>query len=641
LGRRQTNCVSPDTGQLACVRVADVHANFVQALSGKAVRAYIAFVSKMKITSSRARLLALPLALAAAFPSVAQIQMPPVIVTATRMAQPITDVVADVTLLDRAAIERSGAGGLVDLLARSPGIAMARNGGPGTTTSLYIRGAESRFTAVFINGVRVDSQSTGGASWEAIPLSQIDRVEILRGPAAAIYGSDAMAGVIQIFTRDGQAGFLPTVEIGAGSHGTRKLALGLAGGTDVVDYSIGISREISSGFSAQPLVDSELDGYRSTTASGRIGLKLDAVNRIEATFLQTEIDAQYDYLSGRDYHSLNRLQTLGLLWSANWTDAYSTRVSIGQGNDRLEDKPSAYISDTSVTSYLLHNEYRIENHTLSVDLERREDKLNNVNTTPVVSTRFQNALALGYGLKQGVHALQLNVRDDHDSEFGAHATGSASYALSLTPSLRLTAAAGNAFRSPTVYQRFDSTYGLATLQPETSQNREVGVKYEQNGNSFSAILYRNDVSNLIYYGTNTYEQAALAQYKGITLAATKRIAGVSVGGSLDMQNPRNMVTGKQLARRAKQMATLTADTRLYGWNMGAELQMTGSRFNDAANTNRLPSYTILNLTASTALSRDWTVLGRVDNVADQAYETAKGYATAGLGFYVGLKWSPL
>ena len=622
------------------MRVADVHANFVQALSGKAVRAYIAFVSKMKITSLRARLLALPLALAAAFPSVAQIQMPPVIVTATRMAQPITDVVADVTLLDRAAIERSGAGGLVDLLARSPGIAMARNGGPGATTSLYIRGAESRFTAVFINGVRVDSQSTGGASWEAIPLSQIDRIEILRGPSAAIYGSDAMGGVIQIFTRDGEAGFLPTVEIGAGSHDTYKLALGLAGGTDVVDYSLGLSREISSGFNAMPLNNPDIDGYRSTSASGRIGLKLDTANRVEATFLQNETDAQYDGSLTSDQHSLRRLQTVGLLWSANWTVAYSTRVSIGQGNDRYETAPSVYVTDTSVTSYLLHNEYRIENHTLSVDLERREDKLNNVYTTPVVSTRFQNALALGYGLKQGVHALQLNVRDDHDSEFGAHATGSASYALSLTPSLRLTAAAGNAFRSPTLYQRFANTYGSATLQPETSQNREVGVKYEQNGDSFTATFYRNNVSNLITFGS-TYQNTALAQYKGITLAASKRIAGVSVGGSLDMQNPRNMVTGKQLARRAKQMATLTADTRLSGWNVGAELQMTGSRFDNAANTNRLPSYTLLNLTASTALSRDWTVLGRVDNVADQAYETAKGYATAGLGFYVGLKWSPL
>jgi vitamin B12 transporter len=651
LGRRQTNCVSPDTGQLACVRVADVHANFVQALSGKAVRAYIAFVSKMKITSLRARLLALPLALAAAFPSVAQIQMPPVIVTATRMAQPITDVVADVTLIDRAAIERSGAGGLVDLLARSPGIAMVRNGGPGSTTSLFIRGAESRFTAVFVNGVRVDTQSgSGGASWNAIPLSQIDRIEILRGPAAAIYGSDAVGGVIQIFTQQGELGFSPTVEIGAGSHGTYKLALGLAGGTSVVDYSLGLSREISSGFSAVPLDNPDMDGYRSTSVSGRIGLKLDAANRIEATFLQNEMDAQFENGSfTADPHSLSRLQAVGLLWSANWSDAYSTRVSIGQGNDQLNMPIYTYVTDTSVTSYLWHNEFRTGAHILSAALERREDKLNNASTTPLVTQRSQDALALGYGWTGGSHLIQLNARHDNDSEFGASATGSAAYAYKLTPAWRATASMGNAFSSPTLYQRF-SEYGVPALKPQVSQNREIGAKYESNGDSFGIVIYRNNISNFIAYTSGAgacassfgcYGNTASAQYKGITLTAAKRIAGVSVGGSLDMQNPRDIVTGKQLARRAKQMATLTADTRLSGWNMAAELQMTGSRFDDAANTNRLPSYTLLNLTASTALSRDWTVLGRVNNVANQAYETAKGYATAGLGFYVGLKWSPL
>jgi len=634
------------------VRVVDVHANFVQALSGKAVRAFIAFVSKMKITSSRARLLALPLALAAAFPSVAQIQMPPVIVTATRMAQPITDVVADVTLLDRAAIERSGAGGLVDLLARSPGIAMVRNGGPGTTTSLFIRGAESRFTAVFVNGVRVDTQSSsGGATWNAIPLSQIDRIEILRGPAAAIYGSDAVGGVIQIFTQQGEPGFSPTVEIGAGSHGTYKLALGLAGGTNVVDYSLGLSREISSGFNAQALKNTDIDGYRSTSVSGGVGLKLKAGHRIEATFLQNEINSQYDALTvtTADDQSLLRSQSVGMSWSAKWTDAYATRLSVGQSNDRYETIPSPYVTDTRVTSYLWHNEFRTGAHILSAALERREDKLNNASTSPRVTQRSQDALALGYGWTDGPHLLQLNARHDNDSEFGASATGSAAYAYKLTPAWRATASVGNAFSSPTLYQRF-TAYGVPTLKPQVSQNREVGAKYESNGDSFGIIFYRNNISNLIdFIGgagacTSTqgcYSNTASAQYKGITLTAAKRIAGVSVGGSLDMQNPRDMVTGKQLARRAKQMATLTADTRLSGWNVGAELQMTGSRFNNAANTVRLPSYTLLNLTASTALSRAWTVLGRVDNVADQAYETAKGYATAGLGFYVGLKWSPL
>ncbi|WP_210545979.1 TonB-dependent receptor domain-containing protein [Rhodoferax sp. PAMC 29310] len=608
----------------------------------------------MKFTSSCARLAALPLALAAAFPSFAQAQLTPVIVTATRVAQPITDVVADVTLIDRATIERSGAGGLADLLVRTPGIAMTRNGGPGATTSLYVRGAESRFTAVFVDGVRVDSQSTGGASWNAMPLSQIDRIEIVRGPAAAIYGSDAIGGVIQIFTRKGEAGFSPSIEMGAGSHGTYKLALGLSGGTDSVDYALGLAREISTGFNSQPTVNSDLDGYQSNSVSGRLGFKLNAAHRIEATFLSNDLDAQYDgFTKGFDDHSLSRLQAVGLNWTARWSEAYSTRVSIGQGDDHYETKPSVYVTDTSVTSYLWHNEYRSGAHVFSADLERREDKLKNASTTPVVSNRSQDALALGYGLRQGAHTLQLNARHDQDSEFGAVTTGSAAYAYAVTQAWRVTAAMGTAFRAPTLFQRF-SQYGVATLTPETARNREVGVKYEAHGDKFGAVVYRNTVSDLITYvagpgtcanGSGTYAgcygNTALAQYEGITLTASKRMGGVSFSGSLDLQNPHDATTGKQLARRAKQLATIAADTRISNWNVGAELQATGERFDNAANTKRLAGYSLLNLHVSTSLNREWSLLGRVDNLLDQKYETAQGYATSGQTFYVGLKWSPV
>ena len=608
----------------------------------------------MKIISSCARLAALPLALAAAFPSLAQTPLAPVIVTATRVAQPITDVVADVTLIDRATIERSGAAALADLLVRAPGIAMTRNGGPGTTTSLYLRGAETRFTAVFVDGVRVDSQSTGGAAWNALPLSQIDRIEILRGPAAAIYGSDAIGGVIQIFTRKGEPGFTPSVEIGAGNHGTYKLALGLSGGTETVDYALGLAREISTGFNGQPKVNSDLDGYQSNAVSGRVGFKVNAVHRLEATFLRNEIDAQYDaFTPGFDDHGVSRVQAVGLNWTARWSQAYSTRVSIGQGDDRYETQPSVYLTDTRVTSYLLHNEYRVGVHTLTADLERRDDKLNNASTSPVVTNRSQDAVALGYGLRQGAHTLQLNARHDQDSEFGANTTGSAAYAYAVTPAWRVTAALGSAFRAPTLYQRF-SQYGVATLTPETARNREIGVKYDAGGDSFSAVVYRNTVSDLITYVSGPgacangvgqfagcYGNTAVAQYEGITLTASKRMGGVAFSGSLDLQNPHDGITGKQLARRAKQMATLAADTQLSGWSVGAELQMTGERFNNASNTQVLAGYSLLNLHASTALNREWTLLGRVNNLADQKYETAQGYATQGRTLYVGLKWSPV
>ena len=612
------------------------------------------FLFSMKLTPSGVCLAALPLALAAAFPSLAQTQLAPVIVTATRLAQPLTDVVSDVTLIDRAEIERSGAVGLADLLVRAPGIAMVRNGGPGASTSVYIRGAETRFTAVFVDGVRLDSQSTGGASWNALPLSQIDRVEILRGPAAAIYGSDAIGGVIQIFTRQGERGFSPSVEMGAGNQGTYKLALGLSGGTETVDYALGLSREVSTGFNAQPAINSDLDGFQSNSMSGRLGFKVNAAHRIEATFLRNEMDAQYDVSKiGLDDHGLSRVQAVGLNWTARWSEAYSTRVSIGQSNDRYLTQPSVYLTDTEMTSYLLHNEYRMGAHLFSADLERREDKLNNASTTPVVTHRSQDALAVGYGWRQGAHTLQLNARHDQDSEFGSNLTGSAAYAYAVTPAWRVTAAMGTAFRAPTLYQRF-SQYGRATLTPETARNREMGVKYDAAGERFSAVVYRNTVSDLITYvaGPGTcangagmfpgcYGNTALAQYEGITLAASKRLGGVTWSGSLDWQDPHDVITGKQLARRAKQMATLAADTHLSGWTVGAELQMTGERFNDAANTQRLAGYSLLNLHASTALNPQWTLLGRVDNLADQKYETALGYATAGRTLYVGLKWSPV
>ena len=177
----------------------------------------------MKFSSFPARLAVLNLALAAALPAFAQSPLKAVVVTATRVAQPLTDVVADVSLIDREAIERSGATGLADLLARVPGIEISRNGGIGGTTSVFLRGADTRFTAVYIDGVRIDSQSTGGAPWEAIPLAQIDRIEVLRGPAGAIYGSDAIAGVVQIFTRKGEGAFTPYLGLGLGSDRTAKL----------------------------------------------------------------------------------------------------------------------------------------------------------------------------------------------------------------------------------------------------------------------------------------------------------------------------------------------------------------------------------------------------------------------------------
>ncbi len=574
-----------------------------------------------------------------------------VVVTATRVAQPLTDVLADVSIVDRQTIEQSGATGLADVLARLPGIEISRNGGPATTTSVFLRGAETRFTAVYVDGVRVDSQAgSGGATWEAIPLSLIDRVEVLRGPAAAVYGSDAVAGVIQIFTKRGEAGVAPYVGVGAGSNRTWRTEAGVSGAAGAVDYALGATREGSRGFDATTKAGHNLDrdGYHHSAFNGRLGWQLGAAHRLEGTLLHNESNSGYD-TSADDDRSRHRLQALGLHWHAQWSERYKMRLSVTDSKDRYETTPSPYLTNTHLRGYLLHNEWRFGTHQFTAALERREDHLANA---PVDRSRSQNALALGYGLHQGAHTLQLNARHDRDSEFGDKSTGSAAYGYEFAPQWRATASVGTAFRAPSLYQRF-SMYGDATLTPETSRNVELGVKWLQGASSFSATVYRNDVRNLITYVSGPgpcpggsgpypgcYSSVGKARYQGVTLAGAHQLGSVRLHGSIDLQNPENLDTGKQLARRAKQHATLGAQTRLAQWTVGAEAQLSGRRFDDAANKNVLGGYTLVNLHASTRVARDWQVLARIDNLADKQYEVARTYATPGRSVFVGLKWAP-
>lgn len=601
----------------------------------------------------RARLAVLPLACSFAVSAWAQKSLNEVVVTATRSEQPITDVVADVTLVDRAAIDRMGAASVGDVLERLPGVTVTRNGGPAATTSVYLRGAETRFTAVFVDGVRIDSQSTGGASWNAVPLSQVERIEVLRGPAAAVYGSDALAGVVQIFTRQGEKGFFPSVRVGIGSNNTRELNASLRGGDDTIDYALGLGSERSDGFNAKPTGNPDRDGYRNESFSGRLGWKLSAGQKLDLTLLDNRQKAGYDgFMPGLDDQARSHLQTVGLGWDARWSDAWNTRVSVSRGTDRYETTPSTYLTETRVDSLLLRNELRAGPGKLTVDLERREDQLGNDATSPVKTKRHQNAIALGYGLRAGDHTLQANLRRDDDSEFGANTTGSLAYGYALSKTLQLTGSAGTAFRVPTLFQRF-SFYGTADLQAETAHNLEASLRWQEGASRASVVVYRNRVQDLIDYvsgpgsclnGTGTYAgcygNVGQARYTGVTLAGGTRLGDVNLGASLDLMRPKNTETGKLLPRRAETQATLTADLPVGRWRLGGEVQHLGQRYNDAANKQALPAHTLLNLTASTEIARDWRLLARVDNATDKAYESVLGYATAGRSVYLGLSWTP-
>ncbi len=581
----------------------------------------------------------------------------PVVVTATRTETPLADVLSDITIIEREQIDRSGAFVISDVLSHLPGVSISQTGGPASTTGVFIRGAESRFTAVFVDGIRIDSQSTGGAPWEAIPLAQVDRIEVLRGPAAAIYGSDAVAGVVQIFTRKGKPGFSPSIAVGLGSYNTTKINTSVRGGEGRLDYALGIAEEKSTGFNAQPSSsNTDKDGFKNQSFSGRMGLKLDANQQVDLSVLDNVLHAGYDA-----YGSLppttdvgkQHLQTLGLNWGSAWSELWTSRLGWTQGTDRYESSPSVYITQTQVSTYLFHNELKWGPGTMTADLERREDRLQNAGTQPSANTlRAQNALALGYGLKLGFHALQANARHDVNSQFGTKSTGALNYGYAITPEWRVTASAATAFRAPTLYQRF-SVYGVASLLPETSNNKELGLRWASDRERASLVVYQNDVNNLINYVSGAgsclngvgmyagcYGNTGHARMGGATLSAATLVGQVKLGGSLDLMKPKNQDTGKYLARRARQQFMLTADVPLLGWTLGTELQYVGERFDDAANATRLAPYSWVNLTANKPIDGAWRFIARLNNVTNRFYQLANGYATPGFNAYIGLTWQP-
>ncbi len=569
-----------------------------------------------------------------------------IVVTATRIEQPLGDLVADVTIIDRAIIQRSGATGLADVLALVPGIQISRPGNVGSPTSVFLRGAESRYTAVFIDGVRIDSQSTGGASWQTIPLAQIDRIEVLRGPAAALYGSDAIGGVIQLFTLKGKGALTPSIGMGFGTYNTKKVDAALSGSSEAIDYSLGFAKETSSGIDSRTggTYNTDKDGYSSESVNVRLGLQISNTQRVDFSALTSDIDSQYDSSVTADDHSLRKLNTISLNWQSQWSDFYSTQLSVTGSYDSYETTPSYYLAETNLRSYLFQNKFQLGMHMLTATLERREDQLSN---DAINANRSQDALAFGHGWTNRSHTLQFNLRRDQDSAFGGYTTGNAAYGYALSPRWRATASAGTAFRAPTLYQLF-SDYGVTTLRPETSRNLELGLRYEQGATNFAVVVYRNRVSNLISFGAaglctssyGCYTNTAQAEYMGLTVSGGQQLGAVNLRASLDLQNPRNLTTGNLLARRARQYGTMSADSHVAAWTVGAEAQFSGYRYDNDTNTKRLGGYSLINLYASTPLSKDWTLLARVNNLADKNYQLANTYTTLGRSFYTAVRWAP-
>jgi vitamin B12 transporter len=577
----------------------------------------------------------------------------PVVVTATRSAVPLREVLADVTVIERDQIERHAGNALGDLLGSMPGFQMGRSGGPAGTTSLFVRGGDQRFTAVLIDGVRVDTQTTGGASWEAIPLGQIERIEILRGPASAVYGSDAMSGVVQIFTRKGEPGTRFDLGMGGGSFGTFKSDAGVSGQWGPFDYALSGLAERSKGFNAKTNGNPDLDGYESRGGTGRLGWNVVEGHRIEVSALRSHVESQYDGNLNVDDRSTRDLDTVRAQWSAQWSKVWTSTVSAGQSKDRYETQPLfPYLTETQVRTATWQNDIRLGNHTVNATLERREDELQN-NGLDGASTRDrdQDAVALGYGWRSGIWAVQANARHDRNDDFGSVNTGTLAVGVDVAQGWRVQSSVGNGFRAPTLYQQYAAEFGNAALKPERSlSNIDLALRHQAGRFDSSLTVYRNRITDLIVFAA---ADPALCSYsfgcydnvdgtsvlKGATLTSAWNGDDVRVSGSVDFLSARNPA-GRDLARRSRRHGSLKVEKDLGDTTVGGELLSYSKRYDRDTSPVVLGGYTIVNVDLTHKLNAEWRLVARVDNFFDKAYQTAATYNTGPMTVFVGARWSP-
>ncbi|MFZ6658416.1 TonB-dependent receptor domain-containing protein [Undibacterium sp. TJN19] len=617
--------------------------------------------------------LAVSLALAAAFPSYSALAQTAsttslasassVVITAGRQEQAAKDVLADNVVITAEEIAKSGAASIVDLLQKQRGIEIARNGGPGTTSSVFIRGGNNAQNVVLIDGVRIGSSTTGGATWSSIPLSQVDHIEIVYGPLSSLYGADAMGGVIQIFTRKGTGVISPTISAGVGSYGTRKLQAGITGSVaDNLSLSLNAGHEESTGFSASKpgagtfTYNPDKDGYKMDSINGRLVWEISKGYELGTSVLHSRNNAQFDAGTAQDDRSIGTLETIAVFGRAKLTDIWSASLQYARATDKSYTDASYGQSqiDTRQDSLNFQNNIRIGKDILQLIAETRDENVDSVSggiaTKGINGTkRTTNSFAASYVFKQDAHLASASIRNDRSSQYGSNTTGSIAYGYRVTDALRVNASYGSSFRAPSFNELYYPGFGIASNKPEKAKNAEIGVYFEQGDSQVSAVYYQNKATDLLV-STNVCPVEQIthpygcsynvnkATLSGLSVGASTRFADLTLRASVDIQDPKDDTTGLRLARRSKQHGTLAAEYAWAGAKFGVESIFSGDRFDDVANKKVLDSYNLLNLYATYDVAKNTTVIARWNNALNKDYELAKNYTTPGSNVFVGINY---
>ncbi|MBK5479562.1 TonB-dependent receptor [Pseudomonas sp. TH21] len=603
------------------------------------------------------------------------LKLPDVVISANRQVQARNDSSAANTVFTRDDIDRLQPTSLTDLLSRVPGVQVAPTGGRGSLPGIYIRGTKSAQSLVLVDGQRIANTTSGDSGLQYLNVDQIERVEVLRGSRSVIYGSDAIGGVIQVFTRrNAEQGLQPRMKLGFGSNGTWERSLGVSGGDEHTRFNLGASLDETAGINSTHQSfpsDGDHDAYRNQSLS--LNLSHAFSDTLEAGFnlLDNRGKSEYDNSFGR--YDVATGQTVGqkpytdytVSSASGYVDAtlnqhWQSRLELGHSENR-DTKRDTLSDDSSVfntyrDSVNWQNDLTLNEHnSLILGGDWYEDRFHG-STTFTENSRWNRAAFVQHRFRGEWFSTELGLRRDQNQQFGSQNSWSGTLTVPVNPDNDLLLSYSEGFRAPTFNDLYypQTQYSNPDLQPETSKSYELQWRSQLTDSTrLEASLYRTDLSDAIILDrTGKPQNVASARINGFEAALKQDLFGWQGNLGLAVIDPRDRDSGHTLARRARRTVSLDLDRQFDKLGLGASWQAISSSYDDEDNRNRLGGYALLGLRSSWALNREVLLSVKVDNLLDKTYARAMysyndpaflnnhDYREEGRVWMFGVTWTP-
>ncbi|MCO5099627.1 MAG: TonB-dependent receptor [Burkholderiaceae bacterium] len=589
----------------------------------------------------------------------------PVVVTATRSETTIDRALADVVVIDSQAIRDAGTASLPELLRSAGGVEISQSGGTGTNSGLFLRGTKTSQALILVDGVRIANPLSGSGMPEYLPLEAIERIEIVRGPMSSLYGSGAIGGVIQVFTRDTQAeGFKPYASVGAGSRGMARAQAGFRAAQAGTRFSLSASTERTSGFDAtlasNPDHQPDRDGQRQRSLSASLSHRVGERWELGANLMFNRGDTQIDFACSAwscpsDADSVQKFRTSAITAFVRARPVQGWRSELRVGNTSIDYELPAFrfAPRTDARTVAWDNQLDAWGGLLRFGAERLDERIDGEGVTDggasiyAREARTTNSLFGGYERQWGDHTWRATVRRDRIGTVGSDTTGALAWGWRFAPRWLVRASYGTAFRAPT----FDDLYylppfGNPTLHPEKSRGVDAALEYQAGSTLLRATAFASRIDDAIELDPDfTPRNLSTARARGLTLDARRPIGRWALRASVTVQHTEGersdpiegRVVSSPLARRAPRYGSIGVERHEARWRAGIE-SVTQARRVDTQGA-RMGGYAFVDLWAGRALARDWELFARLSNAFDRDFETVAGYRSPPRTLYVELRYA--